>query len=196
MLTACEMIRFFCVAFGLFPLCSAQTYYCLDAFSCRNDTISIHNPLNCHGLSSCANIAMDNSNSASHAELGGRKAAINSRKLNMREDLELRGYMALFNGKIVQDTYDNPDIVTVGCNGEAACMGTQLIQSYDLYCEGFQACSYLNASVAIFQVKGAFSMQHSNVYSSIGHKKLTGEFTGYFAGYNTTVYCLSGMYFF
>ena len=177
----------------ILPSVEGQTYYdCPNAFSCRNDVITVYGPLYCQGLSSCANVTVDITNPASTAQINGRKAGMHCQQMNTREVLEVRSYMGLFNAKLVENSQDNPDTIIIGCHGEAACMFTHSMQTSETYCEGFNGCSYVNASLAHFIAHGAFSMRHSVIYSNPETQNLNGQFTGYFAGYNTTVYCLSG----
>lgn len=87
------------------------------------------------------------------------------------------------------------NVTSIDCSGEASCHNIQQIIQYSsnggTYCRGLRACDSLTATVfGIFAARAPLSFIHSKI--SLCNSDKTHIISGFFAGFNSSVFCTNG----
>ena len=165
---------------------------CLTEYSCINiPIISTSESISCYGIAACANATIinniGNSSDGRTTRCWSKRACQNVSIFNgsVQYDADIRGFLGLsWSSHIV--THD------IACYGEASCINLNNITSSYIHCYAFHACDGAIGPRYFISDSDVGGTGFMSVANAVFFNPIQAFFTGFFTGYNTTVYCQDG----
>lgn len=173
-------------------LINGDPYVCDSDKSCMNKSILSISDIDCYGYSTCSKSDLTCLNgtiecTGSKSCLGSPETISNFTTTSDKSIIHGKGTLSFaWSQTLIGSGYGR-----MGFYGEASAYEIQNITAFgtDVVCEGYRSCDssiiYHGAKIYGF---GSLSLRSAIIYSSNNYD-LSIEFSGYYAGYNTTIYC-------